>query len=265
MNYDYTTWDESKIERVHTQFLKRILGCNIRTSNIMTRGEVGARPLLLNVIKRVIRYTNSIKQISSSTVFTAFNFESGNNLNPNFCNFLEKFDLNNITIFGKSKTQLTKICQDSYDRFWLNQINNSPKAITYVKFKTTVNYGKYLDQVENIKHKTALIRFRMSNHNLLIEKGRHMRPRLERNDRKCFNCAGKIEDEYHFTIECPLYNDDRILLFGCCKKFCMNFDALTEEQKFIFIFTNENANINKMLARFVFQSLKMRETIISGI
>ena len=58
MDYDYLTWNSSKIERVHTQFIKRLLGCSIQTSNIMARGEVGARPLLLNIIKRVIGYTN---------------------------------------------------------------------------------------------------------------------------------------------------------------------------------------------------------------
>ena len=44
-DYDYATWDKDKIERVHTQFLKRILGCNFNTTNNMVRSE-----------KRVITY-----------------------------------------------------------------------------------------------------------------------------------------------------------------------------------------------------------------
>ena len=264
MNYDYLSWELSKIERVQTQFLKRMLGCNIQTSNIMTRGEVGIRPLLLNVIKRVVGYTNSIKQRPNSTAYTAFIFESRNDVNPNFCTFVEKHDLNCINIHEKSKSMLTKICQDSYDRFWWEQINNSPKATSYVTFKRTVNYEKYLDQIENAKHKISLSRFRLSNHNLLIEKGRHMRPRLERNERKCFNCKEEVEDECHFVIECPLYTEERKLLFGCCKQNCKNFDSLTKEQKFIFIFTNESANVTKILAKFIFQSSKIRETSVSG-
>ena len=39
------------IEQVHTQFLKRIMGCNYAISNIMTRGEVGTRQLLGEIIK----------------------------------------------------------------------------------------------------------------------------------------------------------------------------------------------------------------------
>ena len=87
-----------------------------------------------------------------------------------------------------------------------------------------------------------------------------MRPRLERNERKCFNCKAEIEDECHFLIKCPLYTEEHKLLIDCCKNGCKNFDLLTEEQKFIFILTNEDASINKMLARFIFNSLKKRET-----
>ena len=63
LHNDYLSWESSKIERVHTQFIKRLLGCNIQTSNITARGEVGFRPLLLNIIKRVVGYTNSINRL----------------------------------------------------------------------------------------------------------------------------------------------------------------------------------------------------------
>ena len=68
--------------------------------------------------------------------------------------------------------ELTKICQDGYDRLWREQVKNNPKATCYVTFKRTVNYEKYLDQIENAKHNTSLSRFRLSNHNLMMEKGK---------------------------------------------------------------------------------------------
>ena len=36
-NFDYSKWEGSKIEMTHTQFLKRAIGCNFHSSNIMTR------------------------------------------------------------------------------------------------------------------------------------------------------------------------------------------------------------------------------------
>ena len=265
MNFDYLSWETTKIERVQTQFLKRLLGCSIQTSNIMIRAEVGVRPLLLYIIKRMVGYAKNIKQRPNSTVFSAFSFECKNDVNPNFCKFIETHNLNNIDIYEKNKFTLTKICQDSYDRFWWDQLNNSPKAISYARFKRTIKYENYLDQIENVKHKTSLTRFRLSNHNLLIEKGRYMRPRLERNDRKCFNCPDKIEDECHFVSKCPLYIRERELLFDCCKQDCSNFDSLSNDQKFIFIFTNESEGIAKALGRFIFQSLKIRENLIINL
>ena len=52
MNFDYTKWETTVIERVQTQFLKRLLGCNIQTSNNMARADTGCRPLITTIIKR---------------------------------------------------------------------------------------------------------------------------------------------------------------------------------------------------------------------
>ena len=74
MDFDYPTWEKGKIERVHTQFLKRLLGCSIQTSNNMVRGEVGNRPLLIHVIKRVVAYTGK----GTSNVSCFFMWSSSN-------------------------------------------------------------------------------------------------------------------------------------------------------------------------------------------
>ena len=259
MDYDYLSWESSNVERVQTQFLKRILGCNIQTSNLMVRGETGVRPLLLNIIKKVINYTNSVKQRPHSTVFSAFNFELNNDTSPNFSSFVKKFDLECNTIYEKSKNDLNKLCVGNYDRFWWTQINNSSKASSYITFKRNICYENYLDQIKNEKHRTTLSRFRLSNHDLLIEKGRHTRPKLERNDRKCFICKDEIEDECHFVIKCPLYTKERQNLFNCCRDDSKHFDSQTSEEKFKFIFLNENPQIFINLAKFIFESQKSRE------
>ena len=260
MDFDFSLWEQGKIERVQTQFIKRVLGCNIQTSNIMVRGEVGMRPLLLNVIRSVVAYTENIKNRPTSTVYAAYDYELHNDVNPNFCTFIEKFDLhlqNDVT-----KNILKKICQDSYDRRWGEEISDSPKATSYAKFKSNVKWESYLNQVENSKHKKSLSRFRLSNHPLLIERGRHMRPRLERSDRKCFRCSSDVEDECHFVIKCPLYSKERNCLFDACRKTCLSFDSMSEEQKFIFILSNEDIDITRVFAGFLFRSFKVRETSI---
>ena len=72
----------------------------------MTRGEVGSRPLLLEIVKKVILYRKSIIERTSSTVNTAFDFEGRNNVSPNFCLFINNFNLNNEEVFDANKKDL---------------------------------------------------------------------------------------------------------------------------------------------------------------
>ena len=48
--YYFPTWDKTEVERVHLQFLKRLLGVlNISTRNIMARAELRRYPLKLKL------------------------------------------------------------------------------------------------------------------------------------------------------------------------------------------------------------------------
>ena len=69
--------------------------------------------------------------------------------------------------------------------------------------------SEYLEIVNIKKFKIALAKLRVSSHRLEIEMGRLARPeRIEFDDPKCKLC-NKLEDEFHFVLECPLYNDIR--------------------------------------------------------
>ena len=138
----------------------------------------------------------------------------------------------------------------------------SPKAISYCKFKYNIYLEKYLHRIKNIRHKVALSRLRLSNHNLLIETGRHMRPKLERHERKCFICRDEIENESHFVIKCPLYTSERKALYMSLTHNSKHFELLTsDEQKFIFIMTNENDEVMASLAKFTINSMQIRENV----
>ena len=136
IDLDFEGWDKSKIEQVHTEFIKRILGCNFKTSNIMSRGELGVRPLLIDITKRTISFMQDIQKCKASLAFQAWKFES--NL-PNFILFLTKFNINLNDIIEVNKYTFKKICHDSYDSLWRSCLHDSPKAISYVMFKKMLN------------------------------------------------------------------------------------------------------------------------------
>ena len=181
-----------------------------------------------------------------------------------FFDFIEKFNLNS-NIVEQSKTKRKKICNDAYDRYWKNEINKqNSKSISYCKFKNTNWLEPYLSQsLLNQKHKTAISRFRLSNHSLMIEKGRHAKPKkIERNERFCQFCEKIVEDEKHFLISCPLYTPARRILERVCIDNCLHYESLNADQKFIFILSNENPVIIKHLGKFIAESMSLRERLV---
>ena len=63
----------------------------------------------------------------------------------------------------------------------------------------------YLLSIENFSIRRSFTYIRISNHNLMIEKGRHHLPPLVVNDRVCPLCdMGEVEDEVHFLFLLPL-------------------------------------------------------------
>ena len=48
------------------------------------------------------------------------------------------------------------------------------KLRTYKILKTRVGYEGYLSKLKNIQERTCLTKLRLSNHELMIEKGRHI-------------------------------------------------------------------------------------------
>ena len=57
------------------------------------------------------------------------------------------------------------------------------------------------------QYKKLICKLRLSSHCLCIETGRYKNVPLER--RICSMCKSDVEDEYHFMLKCPAYNNLR--------------------------------------------------------
>ena len=78
----------------------------------------------------------------------------------------------------------------------------------YARFKHEFEMEHYLDFITENKYKIALTKFRLSSHDLAIERGRL--EHIQRNNRLCRYCnLNMVENEYHFLLVCPLYRDLR--------------------------------------------------------
>ena len=214
---DFSNWDKLPIEKVHLRFCKMYLGVGKKASNSASRGELGKFPLLINIFKRLLKYTIHLNSLPDTTIAKQM-FSISKNLYlqnktsfyGNAMNILKSYKCLNITtdlesISIESITQITDNIKNNYIKLWTNQIENSNKLIFYSTVKKKYQLENYLNVIKNVNIRKQFTRFRISNHNLMIECGRYKN--ITQEERLCEICStGEIESEQHFLFSCKAYD-----------------------------------------------------------
>ena len=164
-------------------------------------------------------------------------------------------DIENIhkVAFEKLKE---KFYQESFEEIG----SEHSKLRTYAKLKTEIGMEKYLNSVENVWDRTALTKIRLSNHTLMIEKGRHQG--LSENQRLCPFCDNKVESEYHFIMECKTYEVFRQNLFVEITEVNDMFNRLDDDEKFTFVLSNPEAG--KIISEYLNKTLQIRTFLVEN-
>ena len=141
------------------------------------------------------------------------------------------------------------------------EINNpNSKLRTYSLMKTTIGFENYLNQITSVVDRIAMTKFRLSNHSLMIEKGRHLG--IDKNARFCKFCDHEIEDEIHFLINCKTFDVLRRKLFETANLGIYYFYRLTDAAKLVallntpFMFQHTSDYLRK--------TLELRTFLIEG-
>ena len=150
-----------------------------------------------------------------------------------------------------TRTKLNTLINELFTMIWRMRIAYCSKAETFRLFKTNNKFENYLD-IKNRKHRVAFSKYRLSDHILNIEKGRHSRPSIPREERKCQFCPTKVEDEIHFLTEC-IYYKNREEFFATVTNTIPNFHSLNSQEKFIFLMTQENKELTLLLTELVYE------------
>ena len=262
-NMDWKKWDESKIERTHTQFLKRLLGVNRSTTNLMTRAELGRHSLQELVTRRYVRYISYLG--GKDTEFLckqAYDYElkqaHKDNPRPNIFNMLtavQEIPLQDICVLADK--DLKGRIRDKFDADWNTNIQTFKKADTYRLFKDKVSFEPYLEDISCRKYRVSMSKFRLSDHCLMIEKGRHRRPQIPRDQRFCPFCPNHVEDETHFLTQCCGY-DHQELQYNIINM-APNFVNLTPQAQLVYLMTQNNNFLTYKLALTINQRLNERK------
>lgn len=272
LNYSAEVWGFSQsmvTERIHLQFCKKLLGVKQCTQNDFIYGELGRTTLLVDRHFQIIKYWLKICRTNDNKYIKhIYNLlMSDIHLRPNKANWVSLIRdlLSNLGFYyawenqsvGNEKVFLSLIRQRLTDNFiqnWNSRINDSSRALCY-KNLSSFSFKPYLEIVTIKKFRIALSRLRTSAHRLEVESGRWARPVKKPIDQRLCTFCGVLEDEFHFVLQCPVYNTERH------KHIDKRFYKRPNMLKFIELMTSDSKRIVENLACFVQKSFVLRNAL----
>ena len=226
LNYSSEVWgtyEAKDVEMIHTKYCRWVLNV-IRSTNISgLYGELGRVPMIVYRKFHMLKYWSKLLKSGENTitkkVYNMLKSDAdtgvsygGSNWAYQIESILDDIGLSYVWLQqAEIDVPLSLIKQrlfDSYYQSWYSNINNSNRLLSYAGFKHEFKFEKYLDFIGERKYRTALSKFRLSSHNLNIERGRY--EGIPRDERLCNVCnMNAVETEYHFLLVCPRYTDLR--------------------------------------------------------
>lgn len=129
------------------------------------------------------------------------------------------------------------------------------KLRTYLLLKNYIDLENYL-LFENCKTINEFIKFRISVHDLKIEKGRH----------KGMHSLGYIEiveDEIHFLLQCPSLTTERFSFISDILSNITNFKSLDDKSKSIWLVLNNDLIVNTIAIQLLNTLIKTRRGTVN--
>ena len=257
----------SPIETIHMSFCKQLLGVQKQTSNVGVLLELGQTPLILSAVKNAIKNWVRIANRTHCNELTLKSHENAIRQNLTWPNKIEQKISEiglRVLFLEKDKNTHAKVFERQKDIFHQNsfsKINGADSKLkTYSAIKSSVGREDYLSIIQNTKERIAFTKFRLSNHELMIEKGRHMK--IEKRYRLCPFCPTEVEDEQHFLLKCPIYNHLREELFINILHILPDF-YIHPNEKFLFWFLLKCPLTLQYSAHFISQAEELRSFIVA--
>ena len=257
------------IMNVQMRILKEILGVGKKTTNIGVLLELGRYPIYINAIKLGIKNWERIRMGDANSILLA-SYVDSSVMNLSWTAGIKRHLegnglLNHFLCVFPSKPCFTykRLHSTLVDQFHQNAFSSikapDSKLRTYGLIKTEIGFESYLRETNIIDDRISMTKFRLSNHNLMIERGRYIG--LKPEERSCPFCHGYKEDEIHFLIYCPTYKAIKQGFDWGYEQANIFLNSLSREEKFSYIFKNTTT---KVLANFINKSFKLRDFLMSN-
>ena len=134
----------------------------------------------------------------------------------------------------------------------LGNVRDSSSILkTYSLYKMNFGSECYLKHISKPKIRTALSKLRVSSHDLEVERGRYVRPKMDITERLCISCH-VIKDEEHFVTDC-VNNFEKISLR---EPGLVNWN--NREKNWLSNVLRRSLNITSCFSKFLYHSFHTR-------
>ena len=213
----YELAKQADMTTTQLKFIKFILGVGKSSPSMAVFGEAAVLPLLLRAQVSMLKYWNRIKAMDDNTL-VKLAYKENLETNSTWCKTIQVLNTT-FNLHRNDWSQLEfpnamkKKVKSDFIAHWRSRIGNpelEKKLSLYSKVKKgDFLVGKYLS-MPSFKNRQILSKFLCSSHKLRIETGRHTHIETPREQRLCQLCTmNKVEDEHHFILECPVYENIR--------------------------------------------------------
>lgn len=185
---DFSKWEKEEIETLHTQICKNILKVNGSTANNSCRAELGQYPLLINIQKRAVKFYQHLKRSEPSSYQAEALWCQEQSLQRSALSqlMLKLQPDQHSTIRPNQIIQLQK---QNYITYWKHATKSQKKMELYLDLKKDYKPAEYLSCVKDPKLRKTLTKYRLSDHCLAVERGRHRQRWQPREQRVCSLCS----------------------------------------------------------------------------
>ena len=273
-NIDFLSFtDKSCIEKLHLTFCKYVLGTSKTSSNLAVRTELGRYPLELQIKTQTLLYLSRLLNRKNNPLLDeAFLLTKHLDSEGVYCWYTyvksianeAGLDISDISNIGENQIpKLRKTLKSTFEKFYkdiynkkIEAIDDNSKLFLYKSLKQSLNSEFYLKS-KCFEFKNFITKFRISNHSLLIEKGRFSN--IPRENRLCSKC-NVVEDEMHFLLHCTRNIEIRKIYFEKNKtESCsIGFETLSDKEKINFMLNPSTLQQVTNTGSFLKQSLALR-------
>lgn len=270
------------VDKFVNKFYRILLGVPNKCSTIGSHVELGRFPVCNSIKKAMLKFWFRLVSLPKSRLVSHCYWSILENSNDKWLQSIRNSIYSSGQCFlwdnqhqirecdplqlSKYQDLIWRTEQDQFLSSATEKIKSEAKLHLFANAKDGLSISNYIKSLKNRQKRSVLCKLRMGVLDLEIELGR--RAGTLRDQRFCKLChLNIVEDEIHFTMECPALADCRSPGYNKLLSLNPKLNHLSNSDKVKYLFFNENTSIQEIdvASDMLLKLYKTRESLLSNI